>query len=174
MPNGYAAPAVAAPALNAAPALVAARAVVGPFAGGHDSHVCGGANLTTSDASGSSSAGNYGSSKSSVSSSRSSASGIDNSDANGPSIKLGRWVERQRAAFAAGKLPPAREQRLLAAGFEFSPHAREWDTRVRLLAAFVAQHGHAKVRCFFFKAVCCVLFTINLKTILDLFFCVTS
>jgi hypothetical protein len=64
---------------------------------------------------------------------------------SGQGIKLGRWVERQRAAWATGKLSAARQQRLRAAGFEFAPHAREWATRVRLLAAFVAHHGHAKV-----------------------------
>ena len=60
-------------------------------------------------------------------------------------VKLGRWVERQRASRAAGRLSPEREARLTQAGFCWDPQGEEWEDRRRLLEAFASHHGHANV-----------------------------
>ncbi len=60
--------------------------------------------------------------------------------------KLADWVERQRSAYAKGKLNSDRVRRLEAVkGWQWSPKADQWERGFSELLTFVAQRGHALV-----------------------------
>eukprot|EP00873_Tetraselmis_striata_P044231 jgi/Tetstr1/464495/TSEL_009253.t1 len=58
---------------------------------------------------------------------------------------LGRWVEEQRAAARAGRLPRRRVADLAAAGFELAPGEADWRRMLARLAAFREEHDHTRV-----------------------------
>ncbi|KAJ1450172.1 helicase-associated [Pelagophyceae sp. CCMP2097] len=58
---------------------------------------------------------------------------------------LGRWVDRQRQAYKAGKLRPERAERLKAVAFVWDTHADAWDAHFELLQAYRAAHGGCAV-----------------------------
>lgn len=66
--------------------------------------------------------------------------------------QLARWVGVQRAQKSSGRLRPAREKALDALGFSWavsrlggSPKRDGWSAMLSKLAAFHAEHGHARV-----------------------------
>ena len=59
--------------------------------------------------------------------------------------QLGRWVNRQRNCFVNAKLSKERIQKLLAAGFEWDPHAIFWEKMFEELKIFKGKNGHCIV-----------------------------
>src|SRR5262245_5286835 len=57
--------------------------------------------------------------------------------------KLGGWVGTQRAD--RDKLSSERRVRLEALGFDWNPHATQWEKGFEHLQAFVSKHGHTRV-----------------------------
>ena len=64
----------------------------------------------------------------------------------GPLAGLGMWVARQRHAWKAGRLPPARQQQLAALGFCCDAFQESWAAHFGQLAAFHSEHGHCRVQ----------------------------
>lgn len=58
---------------------------------------------------------------------------------------LDRWVGRQREVHKAGVLPSDRFARLEALGFEWAPHAADWETKFLELEAYKARFGDCRV-----------------------------
>jgi superfamily II DNA or RNA helicase len=58
---------------------------------------------------------------------------------------LHAWLARQRRAYDAGQLAPDRAAALEAAGIQRRPVPPSWQECAAALAAYAAQHGHAKV-----------------------------
>jgi hypothetical protein len=58
---------------------------------------------------------------------------------------LGTWVAQARQAWKAGRLAPARQQRLAALGLSGDAFQEAWAARFSQLAAFHSQHSHCRV-----------------------------
>jgi hypothetical protein len=61
-------------------------------------------------------------------------------------FRLGRWVTKQRAAFAEDRLDPGRAERLASLpGWSWDPYGEAWEEGFGILGRFVAREGHALV-----------------------------
>ena len=58
---------------------------------------------------------------------------------------LGPWVARQRLAYKGDRLSDDQIAKLNALGFDWNPGAAVWEANLKLLQAYVLEHGHARV-----------------------------
>jgi hypothetical protein len=66
-------------------------------------------------------------------------------------IKLGRWVQRQRALFKNDKMDVEREAKLAEIGFEFSVQDKsndeKWNLQFKKLQNYHGKYGHSEFLC---------------------------
>lgn len=60
-------------------------------------------------------------------------------------FRLGTWINKQRAAFANGKMPEDRRERLdIVRGWSWEPNEDKWVAGYEHLREFSREHGHAR------------------------------